>query len=94
MALVVKHLERIESKVDRLDERMDASEKVAIKQEANLEKHMMRSELLEQSQGALEKAVAPILKVYTVAWGVTKIVGAISIVVGIVSGILKITGLL
>lgn len=94
MQMLVSHLERIEGKVDKLDERLDSAEKVAIKQEANLEKHMLRSDLLEQSQGDLKEAVKPILKIYTVAWGITKIVGAISLVVGTISGILKLVGLL
>lgn len=90
MKMVVAHLDRIESKVDRLDTRLDSSEKVAIKQEANLEAHMRRSDLLEQSQGELKEAVKPILKAYTVAWGITKIFLAVSVCVGIIVGIIKI----
>jgi hypothetical protein len=92
MELIVSKLERIETKVDKLDERLDSAEKVAIKQEANLEMHMKRSDLLESSQDSLEKAVAPILKVYTVAWGVCKILGAISVAIGILVGIGKLLG--
>ena len=94
MKLVQAQLNRIESKVDKLDERLDSSEKVAIKQEHNLELHMKRSDLLEQSQTDLKEAVKPILKVYTVAWGICKIVAAIAVVVGILSGIARLAGLL
>lgn len=90
MKLVVDHLNRIESKVDKLDERLDSAEKVAIKQEGNLELHMKRSDLLEQSQSELQEYVKPILKVYTVAWGIVKIVGAIAVLVGMAAGVVKI----
>lgn len=83
--LIASRLERMEGKIDRLDDRLDSAEKIAIKQEANLEAHMRRSDLLEQSQGEVIEAIKPVLKVYTVAWGITKIVGALSIVAGIVS---------
>ena len=92
--LVVNHLERIEGKVDKLDERLDSAEKIAIKQEHNLEEHMKRSDLLEQSQNALQEAVKPILKIYTVAWGICKIVAATALVVTLVSGILRLLNLL
>ena len=89
MKLVQQQLNRIELKVDKLDERLDSSEKVAIKQEHNLELHMKRSDLLEQSQTDLKEAVKPILKVYTVAWGICKIVAATALVVTLVSGVLR-----
>jgi len=83
--LMSTSLGRIEGKLDKLDERLDSAEKIAIKQEANLEAHMRRSDLLEKSQGELIEAVKPLLKIYTVAWGITKIVAAIAVVVGILS---------
>ncbi len=92
--LLVQHLDRIEKKVDKLDERLDSSEKVAIKQEANLEAHMKRSDLLEQSQDELKDAVKPILKIYTIAWGICKITLGVGVVVGVLSGIAKLMGLL
>ena len=93
MKLVVAHLDRIEKKVDKLDERLDSSEKVAIKQEANLEAHMKRSDLLEKSQEDLKHAVKPILRVYTIAWGICKIIAAVGVLVGIIGGILKLLGM-
>ncbi len=94
MKMLKDQLDRIEGKVDKLDDRLDSAEKVAIKQESNLEAHMRRSDLLEASQNDLKEAVKPLLKVYTVAWGITKIVLAIGVVVGILSGIAKLVGLL
>lgn len=94
MKMLKDQLDRMETKIDKLDERLDSAEKVAIKQEANLEAHMKRSDLLEKSQEDLKEAVKPILKVYTVAWGITKIIGSIGVVVGILGGIAKLLGLL
>ena len=94
MKMLKDQLDRMETKIDKLDERLDSAEKVAIKQEANLEAHMKRSDLLEQSQGDLKEAVKPIIKVYTIAWGICKIVGSIGIVVGILGGIAKLMGLI
>ena len=54
MKMLKHQLDRMETKIDKLDERLDSAEKVAIKQEANLEAHMKRSGLLEQSQGELK----------------------------------------
>lgn len=87
-------LDRMETKIDKLDDRLDSAEKVAIKQEANLEAHMKRSDLLEQSQNDLKDSVKPLLKIYTVAWGITKIVLAVGVVVSILGGIAKLMGLL
>lgn len=94
MKMLKDQLDRMETKIDKLDDRLDSAEKVAIKQEANLEAHMKRSDLLEKSQEDLKEAVKPILKVYTVAWGITKIIGSIGVVVGILGGIAKLLGLL
>jgi hypothetical protein len=93
MKLLVAHLDRIENKVDKLDERLDSSEKVAIKQESNLEIHMKRSDLLEKSQEDLRTSVKPILKAYLIAWGLIKIIGALGVLLGIIGGILKLMGL-
>lgn len=84
-------LDRMETKIDKLDLRLDDAEKVAIKQEYNLQVHMKRSELLEQSQDDLKDMVKPIIKIYTVAWGISKIIIAASILMGIIGSILKIS---
>lgn len=93
MKMLKSQLDRMETKIDKLDDRLDSAEKVAIKQEANLEAHMKRSDLLEQSQNDLKESVKPILKVYTIAWGICKIVLAIGAVVSILGGIAKLLGL-
>lgn len=90
MKLIVSHLERIEDKVDKLDDRMNESEKISIRQEENLKLHMKRSDLLEASQDELKDSVKPIIKAYTVAWGITKIGAAMAVIIGAVVGIISI----
>lgn len=90
MKIIIAKLDKIENKVDRLDERLDSSEKVAIKQESNLELHMRRSDMLEKSHDALYLQVSPLLKIHTVVWGICKIVSGIALVIGIIVGIIKI----
>lgn len=91
MKLIVSHLERIETKVDKLDDRADTQERISIVQEVNLREHMKRSDLLEKSQNDLKEAVTPILKVYTVAWGITKIILGLAVVIGIIESIVKLS---
>ena len=85
MNLVVAHLERIESKVDKLDDRLDTSEKVQVKQEANLAEHMRRTALLEEG-------LKPVQKHVTRVEGGLKLLGLISVVVEIIVGVAKLLG--
>jgi len=86
-------MSRVLSKLDKIDDRLNGIDKTLVKQEENLKDHMRRSDLLEQSQGELKEYVKPILKVYTVAWGICKIVAAVALVVGLLVGIQKLLGL-
>ena len=98
MKLVLDRIDRLddklEQKLNKVEDRLDTMDKTLVKQEANLEAHMKRSDLLEASQGDLKEAVKPILKVYTVAWGITKIVGGIGFVIGMIAGLAKLIGLI
>lgn len=55
-------LNKVDSKLDKLDERLDNIDKTMIKQEANLDLHMRRSESLEKLVELQEKRVIPIEK--------------------------------
>lgn len=85
MKMVVAHLDRIEKKVDKLDERLDSAEKVAIKQEINLAEHMKRSDLLEKKLEPVENHVKYMN-------GALKGLAIVSLIVGVVAGILKLLG--
>lgn len=59
-------INRLEGKLDRLDERLDGVEKILVLQEANLKEHMKRSDLLEEMLMAFrdntQKELDPIKK--------------------------------
>ncbi len=97
MKLVLDRIDRLddklEAKLNKVEDRLDTMDKTMIKQESNLEAHMRRSDLLENSQNDLKEAVKPLLKVYVVAWGITKIVSGLGLVVGILVGISKLLGM-
>lgn len=83
MDMIVAHLERIENKVDRITDRLSGVESIQVKQEQNLAEHMRRSDLLEQNHQFLRDSVNPVLTVYSVAWGVCRIILGISILFGV-----------
>ena len=90
MSLVIAHLDRIEAKVDKVQDQVLRLNEVSIKQEANLAEHMRRTDLLEASQDDLKDVVKPLLKVYTVAWGLCKIGLGVSVLIGVIVGIIRI----
>jgi predicted S18 family serine protease len=82
-----KKLEQIEVKVDKLDERLDTIEKVLIKQEKNIEIHILRTNLLEESVDLLRQEMRPIEKHVHYMHGALKLVGIISLLAGIAAAI-------
>lgn len=82
-----KKLGEIETKVDKLDERLDSIEKVLIKQELNLEIHIKRTNLLEESVGLLRQDLRPVERHVDYVHGALKFIGIISVVVGIFAAV-------
>lgn len=82
-----KKLGEIDTKVDKLDERLDSIEKVLIKQELNLEIHIKRTNLLEESVGLLRQDLRPVERHVDYVHGALKFIGIISIVVGIFAAV-------
>lgn len=52
--------ERLDSKLDKLDDRLDALDKTSVKQELNLAEHMRRTELLEAQHDNFQNELSPI----------------------------------
>ena len=82
-----KKLGEIDTKVDKLDERLDSIEKVLIKQELNLEIHIKRTNLLEESVGLLRQDLRPVERHVDYVHGALKFIGIISVVVGIFAAV-------
>lgn len=78
-----KKLEAIENKVDKLDERLDSIEKVLIKQELNIDLHIRRTNLLEESVDLLRKDLRPVERHVDYVHGALKFIGIVSLIVGI-----------
>lgn len=53
-------LARIEQKVEKIDDHLASMDKTLVKQEANLEEHMRRTELLEEQHKHFETELEPI----------------------------------
>jgi hypothetical protein len=83
-------LDRIESKVDGLDSRLDSVEKVQVKQEANLGEHMRRTVLLEEAQAATQAEIKPLTLQRARMEGALKVIGLIATGVSLVAGCIKI----
>ena len=77
-------------KVNKLDDHLDSVDKTLIKQEANLAEHMRRTDLLETQVKSIQDEIVEIQKPITVAIGIGKIIGWISVAVGIVATVISI----
>ncbi len=71
-------LDSIISKLDRLDERLDSVDKTLVKQESSLAEHIRRTELLEEDLKPVKRHIAHVE-------GAFKLVGALSLVAGLLS---------
>jgi predicted nucleic acid-binding Zn-ribbon protein len=91
---VLRALEKFESKIDRLDTRLDSVEKVLVKQEANIEHHVKRCDEIEESNKLLRTELKTDMKPVQdhVAYmnGALKALGIIATVVAIVAGLVKV----
>lgn len=87
---VLQALEKFESKIDKLDSRLDSIEKVQIKQEANLGEHMRRTDLAEKNMDSLRADFKPIQKHVAYMEGALKGFGLVAMCVAIGAGIVKI----
>lgn len=74
-------LDRIEAKVDKLDDRLDLVDITLVKQEANLKEHMRRTHLLEGKvehiETEIQKELEPVKKHVNQVKIVAKIIGII-----------------
>jgi uncharacterized protein YdcH (DUF465 family) len=76
---------KVDTKFDRVEERLDSLDQTMTRNTSSLQEHMRRTELLEKAQEEMK----PIKTVYTVAWGLVKVVGAIGVLLGLVASVLK-----
>lgn len=80
-------MSQILAKLDKLDDRLDSVDKTLVKQEANLGEHMRRTALLEEDLKPIKKHVGHVE-------GGLKLLGILSLILGILFSIGKLTGML
>ena len=89
MEHITAALNKLETKVDGINVKITDIDKTLLRNTISLEEHMKRSDQLEHYHNHLKTSVRPVLTAYTVAWGISKIVVGISVLVGL----LKLLGL-
>lgn len=85
---------KLEGKIDKLDERLDGIDKTLIRQEGHLSEHIRRTGLLETQTERLFDEIKPIKRHVNQIEGVIKFIGFLSIIAGLLSGIAAVIRLL
>ena len=80
------------TKIDRLDSRIDNVDKTLIKQEVSLAEHIRRTELAEEAIKILKSSIDPINRHVHMVEGALKMIGGLSILLGIITTLLKLMG--
>lgn len=73
-----------------LNEKIDSIIVVQTRQEENLKEHMKRSDLLEENLNILRNDFKPVEKHVHYVEGALKLLGAISVLIGIIIGIVQV----
>lgn len=91
---VLRFLEKLDNKIDRLDSRLDAVEKIQIKQEGNLGEHMRRTaqneEGLDLLRTEMKSEIKPLKTHVDYMNGALKFLGIIATLVAVAAGVVKI----
>lgn len=83
-------MERVHEKLDKIDEKLAEINITLVKQEAQLAEHMRRT---AQNETLIEKtvdALKPVIKHVNQMEGALKLIGIVSLLVGIAVGIFKV----
>lgn len=87
-------VERILDKLEEITKEITELKVVSVKQEENLKVHMKRSDALEEQLDIMRQELKPVQKHVFYVDAFIKGLGLISIIIGIISGLLKIQSLL
>lgn len=85
-------LDDLDKKVDAIRESIHSIDKTLIRQEEQLAHHIKRTELAEKSIEAMQKQVEPISRHVSRTEGALKMLGIVSLVLGIIYGFVKFVG--
>lgn len=87
--LILDEVKSIRIKVDKSDERLDLIDVTLVKQNATLEEHVRRSELMEERAEKIELEIEPLKKRAAQMDGVLKFLGITGTVIAIVVGLIE-----
>lgn len=82
-------LDKIEEKLEKMEESLSSIDKTLIKQNAELEKHIMRTEINEQMMRTLQDEFKPIRKHVIMLETVFKVIGITGSIMVFILGCLK-----
>jgi cob(I)alamin adenosyltransferase len=82
--------ERIYEVLDKISEDISDLKVTSAKQEENIKEHIRRTEIAEENLDLIRKEIEPLKEHVIVINGFLKIVGAISVIVGSVAGMIRI----
>lgn len=80
---------RVLDKLDKVDSRLNDIDKTLVRNTVSLEEHMKRSDNLEKMITKVESDMLPLQKHVSYMHGAFKLVGVLSLVVGLLVGISK-----
>ena len=82
-------MDKLEGKIDQIRESIHSIDKTLIRQEEQLAHHIKRTELAEKNIEMLQKQVEPISKHVARTEGALKMLGVVSLVLGIIYGFVR-----
>ncbi len=87
--LILDEVKSIRVKVDKSDERLDSIDITLVRQNATLEEHVRRTELLEDKTNQLSDDLKPVEKHVAMVTGALKLLGIVGTIVAIIVGIVE-----
>lgn len=89
LELILDEVKNVRAKVENSDARLDSIDVTLVKQNATLEEHVRRSDLLERKTDQLAEDMKPLEKHVTMVNGGLKLLGIIGTIVAIIVGIFE-----
>lgn len=84
---ITEKLEKVEERLDCIDGRLNNLDITSAKQEVNLETHMRRTELAEESIQIIRSEIQPLKKHIHMVEGAFKLLGVVSLIVGLMRAV-------
>jgi hypothetical protein len=83
-------IDKLDVKVDRLDQRLDEMKELHMKNTSSLDEHILRTEINEENIALLREEIKPIQNHVIMIHGVLKVIGTLSTILGIIVGAVKV----